>query len=468
MLGFASTLDEAFREGIDLARQGQFERADVLLRKCVVGDPANSDYVTAFLENLSLKSPVELNTAPTKEGLSEPLAPPLHEKNWQQVLQRGPEQLSLTPWHVPTLLAMAEAYEAEELGSEEAEYLEQALQVAPQDGTINRRAAKAFTRLGRIDAAIACWQRVELAEPSDADATSQVADLVVTKCRQQAGLEPRTPDNSLERPKFILRAEATDARPRVAGEATASELNLTPIQRWEAAIRERPADPHLYEELTKLYLEKDRDYDAERMLAKAKSATDNDPTVVQLWENVTLLRLDKKIAQARKKVEADPSEESRIAWEVLQRERDETEVKIFGERCKREPTNAELHFQYGLRLKRAGRESEASQHFQTALDQGQVASASAYELAQCCERFGQVDQALRYYRLTANASHEPGDQARKLDALYRASRIALGLQLFALSKRYVAELLAVAPGNREGLALRREIDRRSAQDAPAG
>jgi tetratricopeptide (TPR) repeat protein len=467
MLGFESTLDEAFRDGVELARDGQFERADALLRQCVMGDPANSRFVVAYLENLSLKNPPTPNTASPSE-LPAPLANACRQQNWNEVWQRGPEQLSLTPWHVPTLLAMADAYEAEELPSEAAAYLQQALLVAPHDAAVNRRAAVIFTRLGRIDDALASWQRVELADANDHEAARRFAQLVITQSRQQAGLAPPTTSATSSVPsKIIAGSEASHRQSSFTAEANSSELNLTPIQRLEAAIRERPADPHLYEELTRLYLEKDRDYDAERMLAKAKTATDNDPAVLQLWEDVTLLRLDKKIAQARKRLEVEPSDESRIALAALQEERDEVEVKIFGQRCQRQPQNADLHFQLGLRLKRAGRESEASQHFQAALSQGQIACASAYELAQCCERFGQFDQAMRYYRLTANACHEPSDQPRQADALYRASAIALRLQLFSLARRYLAELLAAAPDHREGLALRREIDHQFAQYATA-
>src|SRR5207247_5213585 len=63
-------------------------------------------------------------------------------------------------------------------------------------------------------------------------------------------------------------------------------LSLTPIQQLEAAIRERPSIPELYLRLAQVYLDKDRDYDAERLLAKGREATDRDARVQQMWEDV--------------------------------------------------------------------------------------------------------------------------------------------------------------------------------------
>jgi tetratricopeptide (TPR) repeat protein len=475
MVGFERTLAEKFQEGIEWACRGQFERADALLRQCVTADPANSRYVAVFLENLALKAPSPSAASKPRDALPADgdalpveLAQAEAAEQWSEVLRRGPQYLSAHPWHLRTLLLMAEACAAEELAEEEFLYLNRALQAAPDDAAANRRAARAYAKLQQFEAALAHWHRVEQNDPDDAEPARQIAQLSILLSRQQAGLDPVPvlPFPLVPEKLLCVDKSAQASSQGVLATGAGAELHLTPIQRLEAAVRDRPLDIALYSQLTALYLEKDRDYDAERMLAKAKGITDGDPQVTQLWEDVTLLRLEKKIAQARRRAEVEGTEEARRAAADLARERDDFEVQLYTQRCQRDPHNAHVRFQLGLRLKGAGRDKEATQQFEAALAQeGTLRGDSAYELAQCCEGCGEWDQAMRYYRLAAGSSCAAMKQGRRAEALCRASRIALRLQLFQLAQRYLAELRQCEPKHAEAKAIELEIERHSRQYA---
>ena len=77
----------------------------------------------------------------------------------------------------------------------------------------------------------------------------------------------------------------------------ADQHKRTPIQQLEAAVRDHTSNPDLYLKLAALYMEKDRDYDAEKLLSKGKELCD-DSRVAAYWEDVTMIRLDRKLAAA--------------------------------------------------------------------------------------------------------------------------------------------------------------------------
>ena len=59
--------------------------------------------------------------------------------------------------------------------------------------------------------------------------------------------------------------------------------------------------------------EKDRDYDAERLLSKAREATDNDARVARMWEDVTILRHEKRVKLAEQEVAREDNEATQAA-----------------------------------------------------------------------------------------------------------------------------------------------------------
>jgi tetratricopeptide (TPR) repeat protein len=233
-------------------------------------------------------------------------------------------------------------------------------------------------------------------------------------------------------------------------------LSLTPIQQLEAAIRERPSIPELYLRLAQVYLDKERDYDAERLLAKGREATDRDARVQQMWEDVTMLRHQRRVEIAQREVQAaDPPslDNARATLVQATKERDRIEMEIFLARCKREPDSARSHYELGLRLKRAEKLRDAGQHFEKALADNRQRSSAALELGHCLEKLGEFPQALRNYRLAAEAATSPDQTEEKKESLYRAGKLALRIKLARLAQRYLAQLLRIDPSHRDAAVL---------------
>ena len=357
-----SSLDGRFHEAAALAEQGQHDRAHAVFVECLLADPGNSEVVLALLANLAEKfpprSPHRGPLAPHAEAAAAPLSFP-------ERLQ----QLAADPWNVPALLSLAAA--AADEGHDEAAlgYLAAAQKAAPDEADIDRHRAAALARLRRYDEALAAWRRVEARHPDCA----------------RSGPHDRPPDDRQKpragRPARRRPDRGRSARSRrLAGSNKPSAIEvarklpigppgyvpdprLTPIQRLEVAIRDFPGRPELYAQIVPLYLEQGRDYDAEKTLAKGKEATANDPLVQQLWEDVTMLRLEKKLAAAQQRIQTENTPQVQAELADLRQARDRLATETFVNRCKREPENAELRYQLGLRLKQAGKLREACQRF---------------------------------------------------------------------------------------------------------
>jgi len=219
---------------------------------------------------------------------------------------------------------------------------------------------------------------------------------------------------------------------------------LTPIQTLEAAIRDAPAIPELYLQLAELYVEAAREYDAERMLTKGQTATD-DPRVRTLREDITMRRLEGNVTRAQQSIESRDTAEARAALADARTERDRVEMDIFVNRARRDPHDALARYELGRRLKRAGRLREALPHFQGALVDANLKPAVALEIGECLRDFGDLAESLRHFRLAATAATEPGQAETKKQALWQAVGICTRVKLDKLAQRYMDELEEIDP-----------------------
>jgi tetratricopeptide (TPR) repeat protein len=313
----------------------------------------------------------------------------------------------------------------------------------------------------QLEECLAGWQQVAQANPENVEAARTVARLAIELDRRRAGLRPRPIGASCL--DYQAREGEKDASGHSAdtrapeGQAGAAPrsipgLKLTPIQQLEVAIRDQPSHAESYLRLVPLYLEKERDYDAERLLEKGKEAT-GDARVRQLWENVVLLRLEKKIDFARQEAERNDTPQSRAELTQMRGERDRFAIEVFTSRCQREPDNLALRYELGLRLQRAGKLRAASEQFQEALADAATKSAAAFQLGQCRAQFFEYPQALEYYRLAADSAAGPDQLAGKQEALYRAAELAARVKLKSTARRYLEELLELDPNYRDAAGL---------------
>jgi tetratricopeptide (TPR) repeat protein len=486
-------LADRYLEGKNLAKKAEFDRAHELLAGCVAADPANDDFVDAMLLNLARKARQRGASVPD-ERQAAAIARSVEAGNWDEVFRLGPQSLSLNPWHVPTLLALSQACAAE--GYEEAElrYLQMAFEAGPGDVAINRHCARSLGRMKKFDEAINSWQRVSELVPGDEEAARMATSLAIERSRQR-GEKERPPlqaeldDDDLHQPKSFRPASSSPTKP-AASKATSTsgrdhetgeidlgavtdrsipievskpanepeEFQLTPVQKLESAIRDFPSNAEYYVELIPMLLKMGRDYDAEKLLAKAKGVTD-DHRVRQLWEDVVMLRMSRKISLARQMAAKDNNDEAKRHLAELCRERDRFETEVFVSRSLREPKNAAIRYQLGLRLRQAGKIREGLQCFSEALHDPQQKPLAALEMGRSYEELKEYPEALQRYRLAAESATLSEQLEARKQALYLAASLARRIKMRQLAKRYLTELVELDPGYKEAAAWLKEMPR---------
>jgi tetratricopeptide (TPR) repeat protein len=429
--------EKRFHEGLCLAAGGDFDRASAAFLDCVVGDSGCGEYVQEFLANLR-RRPAAAETNKSTSVTTDAVQRAAAKGDWAQVLERGLRVLIEQPRELKTLLTLADAAAAQGFGESEACYVKAAVEAAADDAAIQRWGGAALSRLGKYDDALACWRRVEGLDPSDEETPEAIASLVIAKCRQRAGLKTGDSEAAVQRPKKPRSGPARWPVYSLTGLSPTAEStarSLMPIQQLEATVRERPSIPEPYLRLSELYLEKDREYDAEKLLAKGRDATENDPRVTQMWEEMAMVRFVRRIEAAERELKAADNPQTREALAQVARERDRGEIEIFRSRIKRQPERAEHHYELGRRLMRAGKLPEATEQFKKALDDPDFQAPAALELGDCHSQLGDLVQALRYFRRAAQAA-TPVQTAEKQQARQRASKLAAQIKLNRLAERY--------------------------------
>jgi len=129
---------------------------------------------------------------------------------WKEAFTAACDALKSNPWEVSTLLDVGEAYQ--QIGSDDCQLfvMRWALDAAPKDIAVNRKAAETLTRLGQFDQAISCWRRVEQAKPGDEEASKSISKLSVERTIQKRRLQR----GDSERVDRFERARGSDARAR--------------------------------------------------------------------------------------------------------------------------------------------------------------------------------------------------------------------------------------------------------------
>jgi tetratricopeptide (TPR) repeat protein len=394
------------------------------------------------------------------------------DENRVEMLRLGPRLLAFNPWHLPTLLALARACGEEGFEEAELRYLRGAFEAAPSDLEVNRQSGRSLARMRKFDEAIACWQRVEELTPGDEEAGRMLSSLPIERSRQRGEREKPIPEDDGSAP-----SPGKETKPdHETGEIDLSSLNvqvpirivegskarqqpeikLTRVQQLEAAIRDYPSNPDYYVELIPMYLDLGREYDAERLLTKGKTSTD-DIQVRQLWEDVTMLRMSKKIAVAQHQAAKERTEEAQEHLAALCSERDRFETEVFVSRSLREPKNAAIRYQLALRLRQAGKVEEACQCFAEALHDPAVKPAACYEMGECLQQLRKYPEALQQYRISAESALGPDQLDCKKRALYEAGKLAKRIKMTRLSQRYLAELLQLDSNYKNAAELLREL-----------
>ena len=132
----------------------------------------------------------------------------------------------------------------------------------------------------------------------------------------------------------------------------------------------------------------------------------------------------------------------------FRKQANQVELEIFATKADRDPGNARLKYELGLRLKRAGKMKEAITTLQAARGDSKRKTQVLLELGECFQKIEQYKLALAHYEQAIEACEEPDGQARRL-ALYRAGVLATGLRELDRAERHLSELAGLDFGYRD-------------------
>lgn len=430
-----------------LAKQ-DYDYANKLFSQCVTEDPGNLVYLQEFLANLQKKygdnrKGSRLAGLKIKSKRSA-LVKATGKGEWETALQAACAALTLNPWDIPTLSAMAAAYE--QLQSDECELycLRCALQADAKNIDVNRQAGIALQRMGQFDQAIACWQRVKLLLPQDEQARHAIARLSVEQTIDKGGYDPAMlSDSQGSTPSMSVAQLSKDAEP---------VDNRPPEVRLQAAIAEDPTLAENYVQLADIYLREQRFDEAEKLLGQGLNACGSgDQQILTRLEDVQLRRVTHQLAVAEKRCEQDSSEEAKQLVQRFRIQANQVELETYAARADRDPSNLRLKFELGLRLKRAGKVKEAITSLQAARTDSKREVAVLVELGECFQHIEQYKLALSHYEQAIEALaglNEPESEIYR-KALYRAGVLATGMQEFDRAEQHLTTLAALDFGYRD-------------------
>jgi len=449
-------LQKVFEHGRRCAEKHDHTYANQLFSQCVAEDPGNLIYLQNFFANLQQKYGDDKKGAKFA-GLKikshrSALTRSAGKGNWDSAFQSGCAALALNPWDIPTLIAMARA--CAELQNNECQlfYLRWAMNVDAKHIEANRQAALALERMGQFDQSIACWGRVDQAKPQDEEARRAIARLSVEKTIFEGGYDANLLTGNQEQGEHANLSIAQLSKGATSvdeAESLAAEEDLSPEKRVVAAIRTDPTNLENYLQLADICLRENRFIDAEAVLGRGLSVSGGgDMRFRARLEDVELRRAKNQTTVAEQRYQQNPTAEAEQLIAKLREQANQVELEIYAARAQREPNNARLQYEMGLRLKRAGKIKDAIPALQAARTDSKRKPAILVELGECFQKIEQYKLALSNYEQASEACRESDSETRCL-ALYRAGVLATGMKEFDRAERHLTELAGLDYGYRD-------------------
>jgi tetratricopeptide (TPR) repeat protein len=213
-------------------------------------------------------------------------------------------------------------------------------------------------------------------------------------------------------------------------------------------VRDNPADVDGTLELADLFEQDGRIDEAEKLLARAISASGNELKVREHVEDRQLRWAKSKVMIAEQRLAASDTPEHRETVEKLKRAQLRQELEIFGARCSRYPENLTCKYELALRLKAAGKFPEAIRHFQEALKDVRRKGAISLELGECFQSIKQYPLAMQNYEAAVEVLTDRELELRKR-ALYRAGVLAAGLRDLDAAQKHLSAVAGLDYGYRD-------------------
>ncbi len=453
-------LQQCFERANNLLNRDKpdFDYAHDLYSQCVVNDPGNLVYVESLLDNLQRKfknnrKGSRLRVFGRRQAFNSAVA----EEDWPAIFREGINLLKTNPWDIATLRALAQACAANRYNEVELRYLKNALDAKPKDAKINRHCAHSLARMGQFDMAVACWNRVAETTKSD-EPEKMMSELTLAKTMGApvsleamgiTGPRPTAPPASwtdAEQPGISeddSAASAEDDKTRET-EKPRHEIKLNVRQQLERAIGEEPSTAENYLKLAELHTTERRFQDAEKVLTRAIEAVGTSLQLQTAMEEARIGSARARVSIAEKRAAREKTDEPDELVAKLRDELNRLELSVYQTRCQRFPENKRIHYDLGLRLRRAGNYLEAIKSYDEARHDPQCVVAATLEMGECWQQLKQYSKALKCYQVAIEKSSELDGDRRKM-ALYRGAVLAAAAKKTAAARQWFSDLLAIDP-----------------------
>jgi tetratricopeptide (TPR) repeat protein len=387
------------------AAAGQFERANQVLKggdhdyglqlllTCSKIDPANLIYRRHLRQAQRAKYQNNERGQPlayVRSFLSRfRLKKAMMRGDYKEALVQAELILMRNPWDLSTHLVMSQAFEELEWPDHALWTLEQIRPNHPKNPKINRPLARLYEKRGNFNQAIALWELVRQAVPTDLEAQRKAKDLSASATIAKGRYEEAIAGNAMS-PMEEAEAETATEQPVLVD---AQGLGVTPAHedrypREVALLLERiktnPKVANAHLQLAEVYKKSDQLDKAREVLEQALVPTNNSFEITQelLDLDIEPFRRDLSIAEDRLRKKPDDAALQQIRAK-LDKEINTRELELHRRRSDRSPTDMAARFEMGLRLQRAGQTDEAIKELQTVRNDPRHHGKALFYLGMC-------------------------------------------------------------------------------------
>jgi tetratricopeptide (TPR) repeat protein len=306
-------------------------------------------------------------------------------RDYLKVLELGERVLALNPWDTSAQMDMAEAADSLGLLDLAVWTLEQARQKNPQDLHVNRALARLYEKRGNFTQAIALWELIRRAVPTDVEAQDKAKNLAASEtiarghydevvtppeereydCRAEEGAGVRPGGIKPGRPQTPVLQEEKAAGPFPADRT--AERGSSEVARMRAKIEADPTNANAYLHLASHYRRLGQIDQAREVLQQGIVPTGNNFELTAELADLETEPFRRNLAITEEKLRANPDDEELRRLRIrLRKEINSRELELFRQKADRYPTELANRFELGLRLLRAGQIDEAIRELQAA------------------------------------------------------------------------------------------------------
>jgi tetratricopeptide (TPR) repeat protein len=396
-----------FERANQVIASGNHDYGIQLLLTCCKLDPANLTFRQNLrrTEKLKYKNNLRgsrlalLTTAPARARLKNAK----RGRNYLKVLEHGEDILVSNPWDTDTQMDMAEAADALGLLDIAIWILDQARQKDPNLPTVNRALAWLFEKRGNFAQAIALWELVRKAVPSDVEASHKAKDLAATETIARGNYEEAMGGPSMTQP---------------AAPAPADESAGEPLSREARALQQRidaaPTRASGYLQLAALYRREKRYDQARAVLEQGLGPTGNDFQLTVELAELELEPFRENLALTEQKLKAEPqSEELRKIRVRVLKEINTRELDLIRLKADRFPSDLSHRLEMGIRLLRGGQLDEAIKELQAARADTRLMWKALWYLGHCFKNRNNWRLARRNFEEALQNLPQNEESARK-------------------------------------------------------